>query len=82
MTMTRSEKSSKTGMLKKILGGHKEPAHSPRLRAAMIQDHGTPTYTGKTWIKERMGRGANGSGDLRGDRAVAKIKANRTITRH
>lgn len=81
MTKSRSEKSSQTEMLRKIQSGHQEPAHSPKLRAAMIKDHGAPTYSPTEWIKNRMGRGANGSGDLRGDRAVAKIKANRMITR-
>jgi hypothetical protein len=59
MTMKRSEKAGKTGMIQKILGGHKEPAHSPKLRAAMIADHGKPTYTAGAWIANRLRHSAN-----------------------
>lgn len=71
-------------MLKRILGGHQEQAASPKLRAAMIKDHGTPTYTGKAWVANRMGRGKIGEpvACRRERNATTKIKANRTITRH
>lgn len=84
MTMTRSEKASQTGMLKGIIGGHQEPAASPKLRAEMVKDHGAPTYTGKAWIANRMGRGELNFpvSDLREQRAATKIRFLRKITRH
>src|ERR1700755_3631329 len=77
MTMSREEKNRKTGMLKAILGGHQERVHGVKLRREMEADHGTDTYTAQAWRQHRMGRGAIGSGDPRGDKTVAKIQANR-----
>ena len=73
MTMKRNEKNEATGTVKSILAGGKIPAQSPKLRAAMIADHGEPTYTAAAWREARMGRGR-----MDGSRLDVKIEQRRT----
>lgn len=85
MTMTRTAKAGKTETMKRIIAGGAEQAHSPKLRAAMIADHGTPTYTPAAWREQRMGRGTMDTGrlDLKIEqRRTLKVQSWRKITRH
>lgn len=85
MTMTRTEKTSKTETIKNIIAGQMVKAQSPKLRAAMIADHGAPTYTAQAWRTERMGRGRMDAGRLAltiETRRTAKIRSWRKITKH
>ena len=83
MTMSREAKSEKLGMLQKIRGGHQEQAHSPKLRAAMVADHGAPTYTAEAWKQHRMHRsgGRIPAEMIRSDKTTKHIQANRKSTR-
>ncbi len=84
MTMKRDEKNEATGTIKSILAGGKIPAQSPRLRAAMIADHGAPTYTAQAWREARMGRGRMDGSRLETrieQRRTAKIRSLRKITK-
>lgn len=82
--MSRSEKTSETKTLKGILGGEKVPAHAPRLRAQMIADHGTPTYTPEAYRENHMGRGRMATSRLDDKiegRRTAKIRSWRKASR-
>lgn len=73
MTMTRSEKNSQTGTLKAIINGKPVQAQSPKLRARMVADHGTATYTPAVYRAERLGRG-----QMDTSRLDTKIEGRRT----
>lgn len=85
MTMTREEKAGRTETMKRIISGEAVKAQSPKLRAAMVADHGHPTYTPRAWREERMGRGQMSACrlDLKiENRRSAKIRSWRKITKH
>lgn len=82
--MSRSEKNSQTADLKGIIGGRAVQAQSPRLRAQMVADHGTPTYTPAAYREARMGRGRMDTGRLDvkiEGRRTAKIRSWRKTSR-
>jgi len=81
--MSRNEKSEKLVKLQQITAGALEQCHSPKLRAEMIADHGTPTYSPAAWIKHRMHRSESGqpASYIRERKTQGHIRANRKITK-